>query len=157
MKLEELQKKFEQFRELIAMHTFYDIASALRGPDTDNAGLKWIFSSRIRHLLGVRAIAVTTRPRASIPLQWLEQALEKLTYRDSHYLFHVLSALSALHEVKAIDVREYWFLYYLADAYLTIAESLSSESKWIERVEEFMHGMDKLVWIINEYRDFVEV
>jgi len=157
MSMDRLREKFEQFKALIAIPDFYNIAAAIRGPDTGNSSLKWIFTARIRYLIGVRNNGAAIRTINKVHIEHVENAVLNLRKGDLHYLDHVQHALTALASLGAIDHEEHWFLYYLADALHIIGASMDSEKKWILNEKRFAYGMNMLLWVINEYKDFIEV
>lgn len=95
----------------------YDVASAMRGPDDDCVGLKFIFTARIRSLAGVYNEDVLLRDTKVINRDILRDAIEDIITMHKnaarHYISHVDSALQALKYYKRISKPEYKFLQHI--------------------------------------------
>jgi len=111
-----LRNKMEALRILANEPDTYNIMASLRGPDTENDDLKWIFTARIRHLVGMdcERVGAICREEKIVSLRNVFEALKKVNANDEHYLRH---ASKALHELRAkglIDRDEYSLLTELA-------------------------------------------
>jgi len=112
-----LRNKMEALRILVNDSEIYNIMAALRGPDTQNDDLKWIFTARLRYLVGMDCggSGVRCRTKKEIRLWEVFEALKKVNEYDEHYLSHVELALFELMVKGLIDKEEYSLLRELAD------------------------------------------
>ena len=129
-----LNNKVEALRLLVGCEDAYAIMSALRGSDSGNLELKWIFSARIRYLVGMssRAWSPYFRRERTVKLGDVLKALDKVSNIDYHYLNHVEYAIMSLKMWGLIDKDEYELLYNLATILNEVAEG-SMERKAAEK------------------------
>ena len=133
----------------------YNIAAAIRGPDTENESLKRIFTARIRYLVfGSNLVVATTREVRRVDLRLIADAVLTIHVHDCHYLEHVHNALRSLYTLGMIDRREFMFLLDLADALVYLSWSLD-EDGYVEIPTIFINTMDMLVEVLNRYQDMV--
>jgi len=90
------------------------IAATLRGPDSQHGGLKWVFTCRLRHLLGAKG--GFTRPEPAIEMKELIRMIEEVDDVDLHYLSRVKEALSVMGKLGLIAEDECDVLFTLAHA-----------------------------------------
>ena len=141
--------------------TLYDIVTALRGPDSKNSGLKYIFTSRIRHLALQLKISDTPhvgweRNTKYFTSHNIAAAVMQLHPYDIHYLHHVLDALNSLHSLNLINTDEYICLSSLAQVLLGLACSLHFDN-YIKLPQQFEDAMNELKLVIeNECNSFIE-
>jgi len=129
MTIIEIERSY--FRELVNKPEFYDIMTALRGPDIDTlVYIKWIFTCRIRYLAGITndrklALRINVREKPFIYKSDLDNAIGEVQgllrydievgYRFStflnHYFGHVVDALISLYQLGMIEPKEYCFLF----------------------------------------------
>jgi len=140
-----MEDEIKALRELINDKDTYNIITAIRGPDSCNYGLKWIFTARIRYLLGLRNLVVDIRLSPAVGKRLLYSALEELTDADLHYLYHVSNALKSLHCTGVLDEEEYEFLQQLCDIYV----------KYLCYFEYREHIEVELTQLIEEYPQFI--
>ena len=97
----------EKLCELLKSREMWDIASALRGPDYCAEQLKWIFTARLRTLVGlggeVGETPVDVRKRMTIYVEEILQAAEEARqwrtdtmFGFNHWLSHVHKAILAI-------------------------------------------------------------
>jgi len=135
--MEEIMIERSTFKELVNKPNFYDIMSALRGPDIDTlVYIKWIFTCRIRYLAGITndrkiALRINVREKPFIYKSDLDNAIDEaqgllrydfeVGYRFStflnHYFGHVVDALISLDHLGMIEPKEYYFLFDLASEF----------------------------------------
>jgi len=95
-------KVIQKIRKLITCKGVYDLMTALRGPDdVGMVNLKYIFTARIRAILGVEEPGVARREVRKVEWQWVKEALEEAVNATQwscveHYLRHVRNALATL-------------------------------------------------------------
>jgi hypothetical protein len=97
---------------LVNRPVIYDIMSALRGPDIDlkimsDWNLKWIFTARIRSLIGMKVpIVAAVRMNNHFELKELVLAIREVRAQSgmSHYLYHIREALRALSQILHDDL-----------------------------------------------------
>jgi len=118
-----LRNKMEALKVLVNESDTFVIMSALRGPDTENEHLKYIFTARIRHLAGLdcRGLGRSCRSMKKIRLKDVMEALKYVKVHDFHYLNHVRQALLGLRFKGVIDDDEYGLLSELADILRNVA------------------------------------
>jgi len=112
-----LRNKMEALRILVNQSDIYVIMSALRGPDTENEYLKWVFTARIRHLAGMdcESVGSNCRDEKVVSFKDVIEALKSVNADDRHYLNHVKMALMEFKYKGLIDRDEFLLLYELAD------------------------------------------
>jgi len=133
----------------------YNIAAAIRSPDTENDSLKTIFTARIRYLVfGSDLDVAVTRDDHRVDLSLIANAVLTIRRHDYHYLGHVYDALYSLDTLGMIDQREFRFLLNLADALESLSWSMDEDGYvWAPIV--FISAMDRLVEVLNRYPDMV--
>ena len=117
------EKKIQQTSPSITLFTFfsnssnYRIATAIRGPDFEANGLKWIFTMRIRRMVGLEFPSHSARNTREINAKDLEDAVNELLnqlphnhFGVRHYLNHTYEAIEALRELQLFDREELDFL-----------------------------------------------
>lgn len=112
-----LRNKLEALKVLVNESDIYNIMSALRGPDTQNYDLKYIFTARIRHLAGMdcKRSDAHCRDKKVVSIRDVMEALKSINADDEHYLGHVTEALIEFKHKGLIDRDEFLLLYELAD------------------------------------------
>jgi len=120
--------------------SFYRIVTALRGPDAAADNLKYLFTCRIRRLLG-RWCVGSMRDHREVPFELIMDAYQEAlnAWRKGvnidHYLSHVYDAVWTLQSLSEIDGetrRELNDLRRLAYAFIV----LLSQGKDMEEAEE---------------------
>ena len=134
-------------KHMVTDHILYDIATALRGPDSKHDSLKYIFTQRIRWLVGRSTeIIGDFRVDGKIPLDVIVKAVLEVDETDRHFLDHVEYALDVLDELELIGIREFIFLgklcYYLKK--LTYNEG-----------EEQILGMESIDTVVKHHPDLI--
>jgi len=126
-----LRNKMEALKVLVNESDTYVIMSALRGPDTGNDDLKYIFTARIRHLAGMNCegLGGSCRDVKEIRLKDVMEALKHIKEHDLHYLNHVYQALLELRYKGVIDDDEYVLLSELADILRKVANGYYSKDE----------------------------
>ncbi len=130
-----LEEAVKCLKTVAARWECYDVMTALRGPDLPHLNtLKWIFTGRIRALIGIKAGgAEILRKDPVIDKRELDLALSEVkvvceyshipytTAKEAllHYLSHVQRALDGLDWLELISTGEYTFLYDLASRYVS--------------------------------------
>jgi len=109
----------------------YLIMTALRGPDTDNENLKYVFTARIRYLAGLdcRGLGRSCRVMKKIRLKDVIEALKYIKAYDFHYLNHVRQALLELRYKGVIDNEEFRVLSELVDIFRNVASGHYSKDE----------------------------
>ena len=112
-----LRNRMEALKILVNESDIYNIMSALRGPDTQNYDLKYIFTARIRCLAGMDCESAGSycREEKIVSLRDVIDALKSINADDEHYLGHVTEALIEFKHKGLIDRDEFLLLYELAD------------------------------------------
>ena len=107
--------KIDIFKDLLKDEDIYNLASAIRGNDYDYRNIKYLFTSRIRFLLGlddsygsIRSLYSLSIPHVISILRDVGNARER--HMESHYFDHVVSALDVLLDNEMIDRDEYTIL-----------------------------------------------
>ena len=96
------EKTILEVIELLKIKGVYDLMTALRGPDdTSMINLKYLFTARIRAILGIEEPGVARRETREVEWQWVKSALEEAVNATQwscveHYLSHVQHALETL-------------------------------------------------------------
>ena len=103
--------------KVLNSEALYDVASAMRGPDDDCVGLKYLFTARIRSLAGIYSDTLLLRDTKRVNRDILRDAIENIItmHKDAarHYISHVDSALEALKYYKIMSKPEYKFLQHI--------------------------------------------
>ena len=146
-----LRNKVEALRILVNDSGTYLIMSALRGPDTENENLKYIFTARIRCLAGMdcNGSSAYCRSKREISLGIVMEALKSVNTNDVHYLRHVWSALGELKVLGVLDATEYRVLCELADIMEKVAEGYftreTAETLIKSLVKRFKHMFEGVI------------
>ncbi|MHC1627731.1 MAG: hypothetical protein ACXQTI_02735 [Candidatus Nezhaarchaeales archaeon] len=103
------EKTILEVIELLKNRAVYDLMCSLRGPDdTSLLDLKYLFTSRIRALLGVEEAGISRRKEKEVEWRWVESAFNEMVEAKEwsavwHYIEHVKRALDALSTVDAFQ------------------------------------------------------
>ena len=130
----------------------YNIATALRGPDSWNSELKRIFTARIRALVGLKPnidLSIEVRESSKIELDDIVYAILNVSRVDYHYLEHVKAALSSLSALlgSSADRRELEFLKELA--YL-LKLLIRDDDEQLQ-----VQAMDRISELLAEFSDYI--
>ena len=94
--------ELEKLRQLMMYREYYDVATALRGPDFEADGLKYVFTERIRWYTGAIGWAFA-RSSPHIYQETISKVIDEIKQTDkselAHYIRHVIAALEALKEM----------------------------------------------------------
>lgn len=141
-----LKKYF--LRKVVTDEDTYLIVGAVRGPDSTNDSLKYIFTARIRWLAGINGeIPFTLRGTSRVSLSDIVYAIEEVSECDYHYLAHVGHALDKMLKLGLISKREYDFLEKLRYGLVKLID-------W--REFEQIEGMNIIKKAIEKYSEFIE-
>ena len=118
--------------------SLYSALKALRGPDVECDELKFIFTCRIRHLLGLTSIVYQPREDPRVGLAVILNVLKFIfdesrtrseLYALRHYLETISIALTVMNMYKLISDDEYDFLHNLCMAYICAINYLLHNSE----------------------------
>jgi len=141
-----LKKYF--LRKVVTDEDTYLIVGAIRGPDSTNDSLKYIFTARIRWLAGINGeIPFTLRGTSKVSLLDIALATEKVSECDQHYLAHVGHALDKMLKLGLISKREYDFLENLRYGLVKLISCMEFEQT---------EGMNIIRETIEKYSEFIE-
>jgi len=102
------EKTILEVIELLKNRGVYDLMCSLRGPDdTGMINLKYLFTARIRAILGIEEPGVARRETREVEWQWVKSALEEMVEAQQwtvveHYLGHVQRALAVLANIDKL-------------------------------------------------------
>ena len=101
----------------------YDVITAIRGCDSTNSALKYLFTSRIRYLAGLDPsnVNVDVRVNEEIKLRMIYKAVDTVSEVDAHCLSHIECAINALRKLKLMDEKEAYMLTAIARTLILIA------------------------------------
>lgn len=140
-------KKY-MLKKAVTDEEIYYIVSAVRGPDSENDNLKYIFTARIRWLLGKSEEIVSAFRRVKeVPLSTIVKAIEEVKEYDYHYLVHVGEALDMLFKLGLISEREYHFLDKLQYGLIKLTEDFEYDQT---------KGMNIIKKAVEKYSDFIK-
>jgi len=140
-------KKY-MLKKAVTDKDMYYIVSAVRGPDSQNDNLKYIFTARIRWLVGRNdEIASAFRREKKVRLSTIVKAIEEVNEYDYHYLVHVGDALDEMVELGLISEREYGFLYKLYCGFIDLTKDL----KYYQ-----VRGVETIKEAIEKYSEFIK-
>ena len=155
---EEVKEAWKRFRELAEIGEFYDIMTALRGPDTLRSySLKATFTGNIRKAV-MKSHRYREWPLLSVNRFWLEEVLVDDLREHTHVLEHILCALESMEKIVEVaepELHDYvkW-LRLLAEAVnrlrridnrIEVARVIESE----EEVKKELENMDNTIEDIN--------
>lgn len=138
----------------------YNIVCGLRGPDSGNKYLKYIFTSRLRGIIGVYGVNV--REESTIEFEDIVNAILTMEKHDEHYLNHMYWSFKCLYEIS--ENREALFLSKLAeilDSMVFIENEASVEEEILGRdlskhvVRVYDNCFRELNSLLKHYSEFV--
>jgi len=130
--------KVWMLRKVINDQTLYDIISAIRGCDSYNTVLKYLFTARIRCLAGMNIddAFADVRVDKEIKLWMIYRAVESVSEADIHYLEHITYAINALRRLKLIDEKEADMLNAIATILIDVAKRAIDRDTARKKIEE---------------------
>jgi len=130
--------KVWMLRKVVNDQTLYDIISAIRGCDSYNTVLKYLFTARIRYLAGLEQsnVPVDVRECRKISLLMIYKTLEEVSRTDIHCLDHAVSALDALEKLELIDSEEAEVLKKIASILTEVARQWITRDEAVKTVKE---------------------
>ena len=160
---EEVKEAWRWFKKLVNIDEFYDIMTALRGPDVKGGySLKATFTENIRKV-AMKQYRHREWPEISVHRAWIEDLLTTDLQRLNHVLEHVLCALESMKViVREAEVELYDYvkwLYLLAEAInrlkridnrIRLAQVLLVEEHIKEELENMDNTMEDVRRLIEE-------
>lgn len=146
------KEKINIFKSFAGNKVYYNIMCVLRGDDTTIEEIKWIFTARIRHLVGVSESEVYTaivrsRPHVSkIDVDILVNKLMGFGSADylvlSHYLNHVMAAINSIGELGLMLPSECSALFDVAEGIISFLEGKISMETLFKRLQQLVDIVD---------------
>jgi len=150
------EQLLDRLADLVEHEEVRAIVKAIRGPDTGNASLKWIFTARIRHLAlrGRTHLIGQVRPGSTVDFNDIASALVTAAPEDAHLLEWSKLALAHMRLMLPEHRRELKFLEGLADALMSAAMSGEARSD-LEAVNLVELAVAKINSLLEEYAEYV--
>ena len=125
----------------------YDVITAIRGCDSTNSTLKYLFTSRIRYLAGLNPdnVNVNVRVNKEVELWMIYKAVDTVSETDAHCLTHIEYAINTLRRLKLIDEKEACMLSTIARTLILIATGEEDRDTVRKMIDKLAKEYEELI------------